>query len=183
MWSSASLLTIPLSYYKKMGLSGIKKNTQTAIKNANYMKNKLKDHFKIMEGEGDVAHEFIIDVSGLKNVTDLDISKRLIDYSFHPPTMSWPHKSSLMIEPTESEPIEEIDRFIEALISIKREIQEKPELLKNAPHPLKLLAKEWTFPYSQQEAFFPIPSLQRKKHWPSTSRVNDLYGDKLMYSK
>ena len=119
----------------------------------------------------------IIDLSEFKEITDVDVAKRLIDYCFHPPTMSWPKKSSLMIEPTETESREEIDRFVEAMISIRREIDEQPLLLKNAPHPIQLLKEEWDYPYSMREAFFPV----NKKYWPSTSRVDDLYGDKMMY--
>ena len=183
MWSSASLLTIPFSHFMKQGETGIKTCTKQAIKSANYMKEKLLPYYNIVGGEEEVAHEFIIDVSNIKAVSDVDISKRLIDYNFHPPTMSWPIKSSLMIEPTESESKEEIDRFIEAMISIRREIEENPALLKNAPHPIKLIQKEWTFPYSMEEAFFPVENLKARKHWPNCARVDDLYGDKLMYKK
>ena len=181
MWSSASLLTIPFSHFKKQGDVGIRNCTELAIENANYMKNRLKGHYKIIGCGGDVAHEFIIDVSNLKGVTDVDISKRLIDYSFHPPTMSWPRKYSLMIEPTETESKEEMDRFIEAMISIRREIDETPELLKNAPHPIKMVSKPWNYPYTMEEAFFPVETLKKLKHWPYCGRVDDLYGDKLMY--
>jgi glycine dehydrogenase len=123
----------------------------------------------------------LIDVSEFKHINEVDISKRLIDYNFHPPTMSWPKKSTLMIEPTESESQEELNRFINALISIRREIDECPELLKNAPHPIKLITQPWQFPYSMERAFFPQKELKNEKHWPVTSRVNDLYGDKLIY--
>jgi glycine dehydrogenase len=129
-----------------------------------------------------VAHEFLIDVSEFKHINEVDISKRLIDYNFHPPTMSWPKKSTLMIEPTESESTEELNRFINALISIRREIEECPELLKNAPHPISLVKNKWTYPYTMQEAFFPLPELEKMKLWPSVSRVNDVFGDQLMYN-
>lgn len=182
-WSSAALLTIPFSYFALQGDVGIRKSTEQAIRNANYMKDKLAEHYTIVGSEGDVAHEFIIDVSDLKNVSDVDIAKRLIDYNFHPPTMSWPNKSSLMIEPTESESLEEIDRFIEAMISIKNEISAQPELLKNAPHPMKLVCHPWNFPYTMEQAFYPVNGLKNNKHWPTVSRVDDLYGDKNMYTK
>lgn len=177
-WSSASLLVIPYSHFEKQGENGIKAATKQAISNANYMKDRLKSYYKIDSGDdSEVAHEFIIDLSEFKEITDVDVAKRLIDYCFHPPTMSWPKKSSLMIEPTETETREEIDRFVEAMISIRREIDEQPLLLKNAPHPIQLTKEEWNYPYSMREAFFPV----NKKYWPSTSRVDDLYGDKMMY--
>jgi glycine dehydrogenase len=182
-WSSAALLTIPFSHFALQGDDGIRNLTEQAIKNANYMKNKLAPHYTIVGGDGDVAHEFIIDVSEFKNITDVDIAKRLIDYSFHPPTMSWPNRSSLMIEPTESESLDEIDRFIEAMISIKNEINTQPELLKNAPHPMKLVCQPWKYPYTMEQAFYPVNGLKKNKHWPTISRIDDLYGDKNMYTK
>lgn len=178
-WSSASLLTIPYLYFRELEKEGINKATHQAIFNANYLKNHLEKYYKVTEGR--VAHEFLIDVSEFKHINEVDISKRLIDYNFHPPTMSWPKKSTLMIEPTESESQEELERFINALISIRKEIDECHELLKNAPHPIKLIGQPWVFPYSMERAFFPIKGLKSEKHWPATSRVNDLYGDKLIY--
>ena len=178
-WSSASLLTIPYLYFRELGIYGIQLSTRKAIWNANYLKKHLEKYYKVSKGE--VAHEFLIDVSEFKQINEVDISKRLIDYNFHPPTMSWPKKSTLMIEPTESESIEELNRFVNALISIRREIDECPELLKNAPHPIKLIAQPWNFPYTMERAFFPQKELKNEKHWPATSRVNDLYGDKLIY--
>lgn len=178
-WSSASILTIPYLYFRELGVDGIRGATLKAIENANYLKNSLKDYYKVTQGE--VAHEFLIDLSEFKHISEVDVSKRLIDYNFHPPTMSWPKKSTLMVEPTESESKKEMDRFIEAMISIRREIDEQPELLKNAPHPIKLINSTWNFPYSQKKAFFPSDNLLSIKHWPTTSRVNDLYGDKIIY--
>ena len=178
-WSSASLLTIPYLYFRELGVDGIKTATLKAIENANYLKNSLNDYYKVTQGE--VAHEFLIDLSSFKHISEVDVSKRLIDYNFHPPTMSWPKKSTLMIEPTESESKEELDRFISAMISIRKEIDEQPELLKNAPQPIKLITKPWNVPYSMERAFFPQKTLRKKKHWPTTSRVNDLYGDKVIY--
>lgn len=180
-WSSASLLTIPYLYFRELGIFGIKKATLKAIENANWMKKRLEKYYDISEGE--VAHEFLIDVSQLKSITEVDISKRLIDYSFHPPTMSWPKKSTLMIEPTETEDKEEMDRFIRAMISIRNEIDVCPALLKNAPHPINLIHEEWTMPYSMLQAFFPLPELKERKQWPTCARVDDLYGDKLMYQQ
>jgi glycine dehydrogenase len=180
-WSSASLLTIPFLYFRNQGLEGIKNNTNQAIENANYLKEQLKDYYIVNKNE--VAHEFIIDLSEFKNINEVDISKRLIDYSFHPPTMSWPKKGVIMIEPTESESKEELDRFIRAMIQIRKEIEINPEIIKNSPHPLSLIHEDWKFNYSMQNAFYPLPELKNRKFWPTTSRVNDIYGDKLMYNK
>ena len=179
-WSSASLLTIPYLYFKEKEIKGIAEATEKAIKNANYMKNKLAPYYKVPNEA--VAHEFIIDVNEFKSkdITEVDISKRLIDYSFHPPTMSWPKKGTLMIEPTESESQEELDRFINAMIKIRKEIDENPEVIKNAPHPVTLIT-DWNFNYSMEKAFFPDINLKNNKFWPSTSRIDDIYGDKLMY--
>lgn len=184
LWSSASLLTIPFLYFRELNQYGIKKATRTAIKNANYMKDQLTGYYKTSTGE--VAHEFIIDLNEFKSIgiTEVDIAKRLIDYSFHPPTMSWPQKGTLMIEPTESESKEEMDRFIRAMICIRDEINTMPELLKNAPHPISLTSeKEWEFPYTMKRAFYPLSELKKNKFWPSISRVNDVYGDQLFYKK
>jgi glycine dehydrogenase len=180
-WSSASLLTIPFLYFRNQGLEGIKNNTDQAIENANYLKNNLNDYYNLNKNE--VAHEFIIDLTEFKDINEFDVSKRLIDYSFHPPTMSWPKKGVIMIEPTESESKEELDRFIRAMKQIRYEIDNTPEIIKNAPHPISLIHQEWKFNYSIQEAFFPLPELKERKFWPTTSRVNDIYGDKLMYNK
>ena len=151
---------------------------------ANYMKDKLNGYYKTSDDA--VAHEFILELNEFKSIgiTEVDIAKRLIDYSFHPPTMSWPQKGTLMIEPTESEPKEEMDRFIRAMICIRDEINTMPELLKNAPHPISLAANSnWDFPYTMREAFFPLQELKTRKFWPSISRVNDVYGDQLFYKK
>ena len=184
-WSSASM-TIPFLYLTST--TDIKANTEKAIENANYIKDKLKDYYKVEEDK--VAHEFIIDLEEFKehNITDVDIAKRLMDYSFHPPTMSWPRLNSIMIEPTESEPKEEMDRFIDAMISIRREIEEIKEkryseednVLKNAPHTLNEITS-WSHLYPMQKAFYPVPSLYSKKFWPQINRLDDKYGDKLMY--
>ena len=180
-WSSASLLTIPFLYFRNQEQDGIMKNTQQAIDNANYLRQKLEPYYKVNQNQ--VAHEFIIDLSEFKNINEVDVSKRLIDYSFHPPTMSWPKKGVIMIEPTESESKEELDRFVRALIKIREEIELNPEVLKNAPHPLKLIQNDWKYNYTMNQAFYPLPELKKYKFWPTTSRVNDIYGDKLMYNK
>ena len=170
-----------------MGLDGLKRASETAILNANYLKDKLKMHYHIVDTneKGMVAHEFIIDTTSFREfgITELDIAKRLMDYSFHPPTMSWPRPGVLMFEPTESETKEELDRLVRALVNINLEIQEIVKegnlnnLLKNAPHSLDLI-KDWPYSYGMQEAFFPLPELEDNKFWPSTNRINDIEGDK-----
>jgi glycine dehydrogenase len=188
-YSSASLLTIPYLYFKLMGSEGIKLATEQAILNANYLMKKLENSYSIhsVNKYGLVGHEFIIDLSEFKRhgITDKDIAKRLIDYSFHPPTMSWPVPNSLMIEPTESEDQVELDRFVEALLTIREEIYEiesgiydkDNNLLANAPHCQQDLLN-WKYPYSIERAIFPVSSLKNNKQWPTHSRINDVYGDK-----
>ena len=177
-----------------MGSSNLKKATEVAILNTNYMKTALDPYYTITDVNeyGRVGHEFIIDLAEFNkyNITEFDISKRLIDYSIHPGTMAWPRKSVIMIEPTESESKKEIDRFIEAMISIKNEINEiimgeydtNNNILKNSPHSLSLLDKEWIHPYTTKKAFYPIDSLVHNKHFPSVNRVNDVIGDKNLLS-
>ena len=191
-WGSASLLVIPYLYISSMGARGLREASEIAILNANYLKENLKNYYTIKDvnENGRVAHEFIIDTEEFKEleITDVDISKRLMDYSFHPPTMSWPRQNVLMFEPTESESKEELDRLIEALICIRKEIefikvnniQKDNNLLKNAPHTLHMLYNWGTFfrPYSKKEAFFPVVSLHKNKLWPSVGRVDDVSGDK-----
>lgn len=186
-WSSASLLTIPYLYLYKNN-NDVKFNTELAIENSNYIKERLSEHFTIDSRKSE--HEFIVDLSEFKefNITDVDIAKRLIDYSFHPPTMSWPKLNAIMIEPTESENREELDRFIDAMISIRAEIEEIKNgaypmvnnVLKNAPH-IKSEAMDWKYDYTMEKAFFPNDSLKENKFWPTIKRVNDKWGDKKMY--
>ena len=186
-WSSASLLTIPFLYLHKNN-NDVRINTELAIENSNYIKQRLKDHYTIDSNKSE--HEFIIDLQEFKefNITDVDIAKRLIDYSFHPPTMSWPKLNAIMIEPTESESKEELDRFIDAMISIRKEIEEikngdyceNDNVLKNAPHIIDD-SIDWNYGYSREKAFFPMESLKKYKFWPSIKRVDDKFGDKKMY--
>jgi glycine dehydrogenase len=192
-WSSASLLTIPYLYISAMGTSGLKQATQMAILNSNYLKNSLQDSYTIIDvnKDGFVGHEFIIDVSEFKelDITENDIAKRLIDYSFHPPTMSWPRSGVLMFEPTESESKEELDRLIIAMKSIRREIQDIEDglshkdinVLKNSPHSFRLV-ENWTYPYSIKEALYPVDNLYVRKFMNAIGRVDDVYGDKQMLS-
>ena len=191
-WGSASLLPISWMYMKMMGTEGLVKATQSAILNTNYMASKLKEHYEILfKGEnGLVAHECIIDIRPLKEKTGIDIediAKRLIDYGFHAPTMSWPVVGTLMIEPTESESLKEIDRFCEAMIMIRKEIDDiengksdkEDNLLKNSPHTAKaLISDDWSHSYKRSEAAYPVSSLEDGKYWPPVGRVDNVYGDR-----
>ncbi len=191
-WGSASINTISWMYIAMMGPAGLKEATEVAILNANYMAKRLSPFFPVLYtgNEGLVAHECIIDVRPLSEqsgVTVEDIAKRLMDYGFHAPTMSWPVSGTLMIEPTESESLAELDRFCDAMISIHGEITAiiKGELdatdnpLKNAPHPAEsVCANEWSHPYSREQAAYPLPSLKHHKFWPAVARIDNVYGDR-----
>lgn len=172
--------------------TALRESTKYAILNANYVAKQLSKEYSILftSNTGICAHEFIIDLRHIKStlgITEEDVSKRLIDYGFHPPTMSWPVVGTLMIEPTESEDKGELDRFIDAMLSIREEIREvengkadkKDNVLKNAPHTLEaLMSIEWNHPYSREKAAFPVPSLKIKgKFWPSVGRVDNAHGD------
>ena len=189
-FGSAGLLMIPYMYIRLMGEEALKKATEVAILNANYMAEKLKDHYKILyKGQGGrVAHELILDFRKFKNTAEItveDVAKRLIDYGFHAPTMNWPVPGTLMVEPTESEDKAELDRFCEAVIEIRKEIKEvedrkfdiKNNVLKNAPHVIEDMVGEWSFPYSRERACFPLPWVREHKFWPKVSRVENAYGD------
>ena len=184
------MLLISWGYISLMGYEGLKKSGQVAIANGNYIAERLKTHYKVLFTGGKnsrVAHECIIDLRKFKNTADIsadDIAKRLMDYGFHAPTMSWPVPGTFMIEPTESESLDELDRFCEALIAIRREIaaveskQTDNSLLKNAPHTLSdLMQENWPFSYSKEQAFFPKTWLRANKFWPPTARIENAYGD------
>ncbi|MEC7645998.1 MAG: aminomethyl-transferring glycine dehydrogenase [Bacteroidota bacterium] len=190
-WGSALALTISYAYIKMLGSSGLISSTEIAILNANYIKEKLVKHFEILyTGENNrVAHEMIVDFRMFKKdgVEVVDIAKRLMDYGFHAPTVSFPVAGTLMIEPTESESKAELDRFCEAMITIKSEIEEvvsgqvkvADSVLKNAPHTMELSANDhWSFIYSREKAVFPLKWIKGNKFWPSVRRVNDAYGDR-----
>lgn len=191
-WGSALILPISYTYIAMMGSNGLTEASKQAILNANYMAKLLENHYPVLfRGvNGTVAHEFIVDLRGFKNTAGIepeDVAKRLMDYGFHGPTMSWPVPGTLMIEPTESESKAELDRFCDALISIREEIAEiekgKADLhnnvLKGAPHPPSMLmADSWTKPYSREYAAFPAPWLRTAKFWPTTARVDNVYGDR-----
>ena len=191
-WGSASILPISWMYMKMMGTDGLVSATQNAILNTNYIATKLESHYEILyKGkDGLVAHECIIDIRPLKETAGIeveDVAKRLIDYGFHAPTMSWPVAGTLMIEPTESESLKELDRFCEAMIKIREEIREIEEgkaskddnLLKNAPHTAKtLITDSWTHEYNRSKAAYPVDNLYEDKYWPPVGRVDNVYGDR-----
>ncbi|KAM3350553.1 hypothetical protein ACQJBY_022963 [Aegilops geniculata] len=191
-WGSALILPISYTYIAMMGSQGLTEASKIAILNANYMAKRLEKHYPVLfRGvNGTVAHEFIIDLRGFKATAGIepeDVAKRLMDYGFHGPTMSWPVPGTLMIEPTESESKAELDRFCDALISIREEIAEVENgkadahnnVLKGAPHPPQLLMGDaWTKPYSREYAAFPAAWLRGAKFWPTTCRVDNVYGDR-----
>ena len=190
-FGSASILPISWMYIAMMGEESLRKATQVAILSTNYLAKRLKDHFKILyTGRGGlVAHECIIDVRPFKESCGIeaeDIAKRLIDYGFHAPTMSWPVAGTLMIEPTESESLEELNRFCDAMIGIRNEITDiengisdkDNNLLKNAPHCVDDLVNEWQYPYSKDVAYYPNKQTKNHKFWPPIGRVDNVYGDR-----
>ena len=194
-WGSSSILSISWMYVKMMGSEGLKKASQVAILNANYIAHKLKDSFPILyKGKnGNVAHECIIDIRKIKTdtgITEEDIAKRLIDFGYHAPTMSWPVAGTMMIEPTESESLSEIKRFCSTLQKIKQEIDkiqsgkydkiDNP--LKNAPHThVELASNKWDHKYEREEAAYPSEFLKAVKYWPPVARVDNVYGDKNLF--
>ncbi len=190
-WGSASILTISYAYIGLMGSDGLTHATKMAIVNANYIKDRLDGHYKILYtgSKGRCAHEMIVDCRDFKKVgiEVEDIAKRLMDYGFHAPTVSFPVAGTLMIEPTESEPKEELDRFVDALLEIRNEIKEieaglvprENNLLKNAPHTASvIMSDQWDHPYSRQRAAYPLPFVKEAKFWPTVSRIDNAYGDR-----
>ncbi|OQX99872.1 MAG: glycine dehydrogenase (aminomethyl-transferring) [Bacteroidetes bacterium 4572_128] len=191
-YGSASILMISHSYIKMLGASSLKEVTKMAILNANYLASSLKDYFKILyTGEnGKVAHEMILDCRSFKKIADIteaDIAKRLMDYGFHAPTLSFPVHGTLMVEPTESESLQELDKFIEAMISIYNEIMEIKDgkadkidnVLKNAPHTAEtLISDNWKHSYSREKAAYPLKWITENKFFPAISRINDAFGDR-----
>lgn len=190
-WGSASILAISYAYIAMMGASGLRKATELAILNANYLMQRLKGSYPILYtgDKGRCAHEMIIDCRSFKSIgiEVEDIAKRLMDYGFHAPTVSFPVAGTMMIEPTESESLEELDRFCQALTSIREEIKEiesgkadtENNLLKNAPHTASMaLADDWPYPYTRSRAVYPLPYLRDHKFWPSVGRIDSAYGDR-----
>jgi glycine dehydrogenase len=190
-WGSASILLISYGYIRMLGAQGLTDATKYAILNANYVKSRLEKHYDVLYTRkgGRVAHEMIFDLRKFKakGVDESDVAKRLMDYGFHAPTVSFPVPGTLMVEPTESESKEELDRFCDALIAIRQEIEEvvtgkadpKDNVLKNAPHPATVVAgDEWTHPYSREKAAFPLPWVRSRKFWPPVARIDNPYGDR-----
>ncbi len=191
-WGSGSILLVSWAYIALLGREGVRRATEVAILNANYMAHRLGERFDVLyRGEhGRVAHEFILDLRPLRKtsgITDEDVAKRLMDYGFHAPTMSFPVVGTVMVEPTESESTSELDRFCDALDAIRDEIEEvvsgeaDPEdnVLKNAPHTAAMLLREvWEHGYSRERAAYPVPWTLEHKYWPPVRRVNNAYGDR-----
>ncbi len=191
-WGSASILPIPWMYIAMMGADGLKTATEVAILNANYMMARLKDHYPVLyRGEkGRVAHEFILDLRPFKATAGVeaeDMAKRLMDFSFHAPTMSFPVPGTLMIEPTESESKAELDRFCDAMIAIREEIRaiedgridRNDNALKNAPHTAEdVTSSDWSHPYTREQAAFPAPWVKERKFWPYVGRIDNAWGDR-----
>jgi glycine dehydrogenase len=194
-WGSASILLISWTYIRLMGADGLRRATQVAILNANYIAKRLETHYPVVYkgARGRVAHECIVDARQLKKLAGIevdDVAKRLMDYGFHAPTMSFPIPGTLMIEPTESESKAELDRFCDAMIAIRAEIAEieagkmprEDNLLKNAPHTAgALLAADWKHPYERERAAFPLPYVRAAKFWPSVGRLNNVLGDRKLF--
>jgi glycine dehydrogenase len=191
-WGSASILPIAWAYIAMMGTDGLKKATSVAILNANYIAKKLEKHYPVLYrgANGCCAHECIFDCRQFEHTAGVkveDIAKRLMDYGFHAPTMSFPVPGTLMVEPTESEPLDELDRFIDAMIRIRAEIADiesgkmdkSDNVLKNAPHTAKMVASDsWTHRYPRELAAFGAPWIAERKFWPTVGRVDNPYGDR-----
>ena len=191
-WGSPSILPISWMYIRMMGGANLRTASQVSILNANYMAERLSEAYPILYRgrNGRLAHECILDIRPLKNnsgISEEDIAKRLMDYGFHAPTMSWPVAGTLMIEPTESESREELDRFCEAMLKIREEVRQVEEgiwplednPLVNAPHTqLDLTAEVWTHPYSREISAYPLPGMQTQKFWPTVNRIDNAYGDR-----
>ncbi|MBI2309205.1 MAG: aminomethyl-transferring glycine dehydrogenase [Rhodocyclales bacterium] len=194
-YGSASILPISWMYITMLGGEGVTLATKTAILNANYVATRLKEHYPVLYvgSKGRVAHECILDIRQIKantGIAEIDIAKRLMDYGFHAPTVSFPVAGTIMVEPTESEPKAELDRFIAAMVSIRDEIRKiengswpaDANPLKNAPHTqADVMAAEWDRPYSREEAVFPLPWVRDSKFWPSVNRIDDVYGDRNLH--
>ena len=194
-FGSASILTISWTYIALMGARGLTRASEVAILSANYIAHRLTPHFPILYSgrNGRVAHECIIDLRPLKEASGIgeeDVAKRLIDFGFHAPTMSFPVAGTLMVEPTESESLAELDRFCDAMITIREEIRAVEEgrlpandnPLVNAPHTLaELTVEQWAHPYSRRQAAYPVDSLRNDKYWAPVGRVDNVYGDRNLF--
>ena len=191
-YGSASILTISWAYIAMLGAEGLTRSTEMAILNANYITKGLEEYYPILYrgANGLVAHEFILDLRPFRksaDITEEDVAKRLMDFGFHAPTMSWPVPGTMMVEPTESESKSELDRFVEAMITIRREISDiesgkldkEDNPLKNAPHTAQMVMDDdWSHPYSREQAAYPVDGLKQRKFWPACARVDNAYGDR-----
>ena len=191
-YGSASILTISWAYMAMLGADGLTRSTEMAILNANYITKGLEEHYPILYrgANGLVAHEFILDLRPFRksaDITEEDVAKRLMDFGCHAPTMSWPVPGTMMVEPTECESKAELDRFVEAMITIRQEIRdiESGEMdkednpLKNAPHTAQMVTDDdWSHPYSREQAAYPVDGLKERKFWPACARVDNAYGDR-----
>jgi glycine dehydrogenase len=193
-WGSASILLISYGYIRMLGAEGATDATRHAILNANYIKARLEAHFPVLyaRANGRVAHELIFDLREFKaaGIEEMDVAKRLMDYGFHAPTVSFPVAGTLMVEPTESEDKGELDRFCDAMIQIRKEIDDvaagradrQDNVLKNAPHTAEAVsANEWTHPYPREQAAFPLPFVRDHKFWPPVGRIDNPYGDRNLF--
>jgi glycine dehydrogenase len=193
-WGSASILLISYAYIRMLGAAGMTDATRYAILNANYIKARLETHYPVLytRPNGRVAHELIFDLRSFKSagIDEMDVAKRLIDYGFHAPTVSFPVAGTLMVEPTESEDKGELDRFCEAMIQIRAEIEDviagradaRDNVLRNAPHTAAAIAaSDWPHRYSREQAAFPLPWVREKKFWPCIGRIDNAYGDRNLF--
>ena len=193
-WGSASILLVAYGYIRLLGGAGLTEATRCAILNANYVKARLEQHYTVLyaRANGRVAHELIFDLRGFKaaGIDEMDVAKRLMDYGFHAPTVSFPVAGTLMVEPTESEGLGELDRFCDAMIQIRQEIEEVTggradrvdNVLKHAPHTMHAVAADaWTHPHSREQAAFPLPFVRARKFWPSVGRIDSAYGDRHVF--
>jgi len=191
-FGSSSILLISYGYIRMLGPNGVTAATKFAMLNANYLKARLEKYYPVLYAgkQGRIAHELIFDLRPGKQRTGIDetdVAKRLMDYGFHAPTVSFPVAGTLMVEPTESEPLEELDRFCEAMIAIHGEIEAvgsgkadpRNNVLKNAPHTAQdVSATDWPHPYTREQAAYPVASLRSRKFWPTVSRIDNPYGDR-----
>ena len=193
-FGSASILPISWMYITMMGGEGLKQATEVAILNANYLAARLVDHYPVLYSgsQGRVAHECILDIRPIKaatGISEVDIAKRLMDYGFHAPTMSFPVPGTIMVEPTESEDLAELERFVAAMVAIREEIRQietgnwpaEDNPLKQAPHTQADFLGDWNRPYTREQAVFPLPWVAENKFWPSVNRIDDVYGDRNLF--
>ena len=176
-FGSASILPISWMYIRMMGGEGLRKASEISLLSANWLAHKIDPYFKVLYkgNNGRIAHECIFDCRNLP-VTAEDVAKRLMDYGFHAPTLSWPVLNTMMVEPTESESLDELQRFADAMEKIGREIFTLPEIVKNSPHTESEVCGQWDYPYTREEACF--PNQPKKKFWPAVSRIDNVYGDR-----